>query len=397
MNDRHLLGKKSWNVYNADNIARVRRDEAAAKAAEEAEEQRMQEIDAQRRLAILRGEEPPPLPEREEPNAIVPSSTREAESGYPNTARPRRQRKKPGEDDTDFELRLAREQTEASSANALEQTRNPTSSAPIVDRAGHIDLLGDEKARAHTERNEDAERDARAKRREIEDQYRMRLANAAGKGAVSEPWYSQSDHAAVAAPSKDVWGNEDPRRKERQAQRLIANDPLAIMKQASAKMKELKQQRQKIAEEREKELKQLRKEEKHADLVRARVPVRHAESRIEIATTAGMSTGRTMNESDTEMKTVSDTDHTETGTTVETGMGGTMNGSGTETKTMRAEDLMEIGAIAGMAIAGTLNRSGTESKSTCAAMVLAPPSADRDITETTNDEIPQGVKYAPLN
>jgi len=110
-----------------------------------------------------------------------------------------------------------------------------------------------------------------------------------------------------------------------------------------------------------------------------------------------MSTGRTMNESDTEMKTVSDTDHTETGTTVETGMGGTMNGSGTETKTMRAEDLMEIGAIAGMAIAGTLNRSGTESKSTCAGMVLAPPSADRDITETTNDEIPQGVKYAPLN
>ncbi|OAQ88328.1 homocitrate synthase [Purpureocillium lilacinum] len=376
----HLLGKKSWNVYNADNIARVRRDEAAAKAAEEAEEQRMQEIDAQRRLAILRGEEPPPLPEREEPNAIVPSSTREAESGYPNTARPRRQRKKPGEDDTDFELRLAREQTEASSANALEQTRNPTSSAPIVDRAGHIDLLGDEKARAHTERNEDAERDARAKRREIEDQYRMRLANAAGKGAVSEPWYSQSDHAAVAAPSKDVWGNEDPRRKERQAQRLIANDPLAIMKQASAKMKELKQQRQKIAEEREKELKQLRKEEKR----------REKEKRREERVKRG-------HRRRSEMKTVSDTDHTETGTTVETGMGGTMNGSGTETKTMRAEDLMEIGAIAGMAIAGTLNRSGTESKSTCAAMVLAPPSADRDITETTNDEIPQGVKYAPLN
>lgn len=51
----HLLGKKSWNVYNTDNIERVRRDEAAARAREEADEQRMQEEDAERRLKILRG------------------------------------------------------------------------------------------------------------------------------------------------------------------------------------------------------------------------------------------------------------------------------------------------------------------------------------------------------
>ena len=30
----HLLGKKSWNVYNTDNVERVRKDEAEARARE---------------------------------------------------------------------------------------------------------------------------------------------------------------------------------------------------------------------------------------------------------------------------------------------------------------------------------------------------------------------------
>ncbi|CCF31962.1 hypothetical protein CH063_00727, partial [Colletotrichum higginsianum] len=77
----HLLGKKSWNVYNADNIARVRRDEAAAKAKEEAEEQRMQEVDAERRLAILRGEAPPPLAPVEAPEDEPRPRDRDSGSG----------------------------------------------------------------------------------------------------------------------------------------------------------------------------------------------------------------------------------------------------------------------------------------------------------------------------
>ena len=58
----HLLGKKSWNVYNHDNIEAVRRDEAAAAARQEARDQVMQEQDALRRTAILRGETPPTFP-----------------------------------------------------------------------------------------------------------------------------------------------------------------------------------------------------------------------------------------------------------------------------------------------------------------------------------------------
>ncbi|KAJ6441821.1 fungal specific transcription factor domain-containing protein [Purpureocillium lavendulum] len=273
----HLLGKKSWNVYNADNIARVRRDEVAAKAAEEAEEQRMQEIDAQRRLAILRGEEPPPLPDEEDARVVAKSTERSRELEYPRSAGPRRQRKRQDEDDTDYELRLAREKNETRK-NELEQTRNPTSSAPIVDHSGHIDLFGDEKTRAHAEKNQDAEEESRAKRRQYEDQYTMRLANAAGRGGTNNPWYSQSDAAAMETPPKDVWGNEDPRRKERQAQRLAASDPLAMMKQGAAKVRELKKERQRIAAEREDELKQLRKEERRREKERHREK-RHRDER----------------------------------------------------------------------------------------------------------------------
>ncbi|KAI9158606.1 hypothetical protein HJFPF1_06604 [Paramyrothecium foliicola] len=255
----HLLGKKSWNVYNADNVARVRRDEAAAKAAEEAEEQRMQEVDAQRRLAILRGEVPPPLPEAEEHQAVT---SRDA-PGIP-AAIGRKKRKRPGEDDTDFELRIARERNELSVA-PLEPTKKITSSAPIVDATGHIDLFGDERERAHAQKNEEAEKEARKKKKEFEDQYTMRFSNAAGRDGIQKPWYSEADLAANEPITKDVWGRNDPNRKDRASQRMAADDPLAMMKKGATKVRELKHERTKFQEEREAELKQLRREERHRE------------------------------------------------------------------------------------------------------------------------------------
>ncbi|KAM0345912.1 hypothetical protein ACHAPU_005963 [Fusarium lateritium] len=262
----HLLGKKSWNVYNADNVARVRRDEAAAKAAEEGEEQRMQEIDAQRRLAILRGEEPPPIEDAEPPRSDEPSAhDRDAlqKGGM------RRKRKRPGEDDTDFEMRLAKE-GENSAIVRLEPERKSTSSAPIVDRNGHIDLLGDEKSRAHAEKNEEAEKEAKKKKQSYEDQYMMRFSNAPGKDGVLRPWYSQSDTAAPDASSKDIWGNQDPNRKERDTKRMVSSDPLAMMKQGASKVRELKQDRKRFLEEREAEVKQMRRDERHHEKRRRR-------------------------------------------------------------------------------------------------------------------------------
>ncbi|XWX01632.1 hypothetical protein V2A60_009660 [Cordyceps javanica] len=262
----HLLGKKSWNVYNKDNIERVRRDEANAKAAEEAEEQRMQEVDAARRLAILRGEAPPPI-EQEEEVAVAVADPDAAGSRQPphRLGTGRRPRKRHGEDDTDFELRIAKEREDAVSRAAAE-ARRATSSAPIVDRRGHIDLFGgDDKSRAHAEKNEEAERESSRKKREYEDQYTMRFTNAGGKAGTDAPWYSAAaddgSEGQTRRVMKNVWGRDDPQRKERDEKRIVASDPLAMMKQGAARVRELKQERRRFQEERGRELRQMKRED----------------------------------------------------------------------------------------------------------------------------------------
>ncbi|KAI1095287.1 hypothetical protein F5B19DRAFT_440874 [Rostrohypoxylon terebratum] len=268
----HLLGKKSWNVYNPKNIERVRRDEAAAKEREEAEEQRQQEVDAERRLAILRGEVPPPLPPPE-PSAVDDTSSRKRDRDE-EPRRERKKRKRVGEDDTDFELRLARER--ANAAPKTSDTLVKRSDAPLVDHRGHIDLFPEERSRVPNEKNAEAEQEAAKKKREYEDQYTMRFSNAAGKDGLTGPWYAKGGDMKdivdgnLEAPSKDVWGNEDPRRKEREAARVVANDPLAMMKRGAAKVREVEKERRQLNEERERELKQLRKEERRKERRRKR-------------------------------------------------------------------------------------------------------------------------------
>ncbi|KAI1084869.1 hypothetical protein F5B20DRAFT_223445 [Whalleya microplaca] len=275
----HLLGKKSWNVYNTANIERVRRDEAAAAAREEAEEQRQQDADAARRLALLRGEEPPPLsPPRPTDDDATRSGSgkRDRDEQWTSRGEPRKRRKRAGEDDTDFEVRLARERV-ASAAGHSDGAVVKSSDAPLVDSAGHIDLFPqgssttkDEKRAPHKhEKNAEAEKEAAAKRREFEDQYTMRFANAAGRdkdGLVAGGvWYAKGGEVVDAhldAPGKDVWGNEDPRHKDREAKRVVASDPLAMMKRGAARIREVERERRLVNEEKERELKELRREER---------------------------------------------------------------------------------------------------------------------------------------
>ncbi|KAA8631244.1 hypothetical protein SMACR_08260 [Sordaria macrospora] len=271
----HLLGKKSWNVYNTDNVARVRRDEAEARAREEAEEQRMQQVDAERRLAILRGEVPPSL---EEPvSSADPSND-------PGRRRHRerdllaggRKRKRAGEDDTDFEMRVARERAMVG-ANAASELSGPvvnsassTTAASLVDSKGHITLFAEEELKL-AEKGEDLETEAAKRKREEAEQHQVRFTSAAGRDsegllAKNGPWYATPDgDVAALVPSKNVFGKEDPGRKAREVERLSASDPLAMMKRGAKMVREINKERERENEERERVLRELGREERRRE------------------------------------------------------------------------------------------------------------------------------------
>ncbi|KXT10325.1 hypothetical protein AC579_1024 [Pseudocercospora musae] len=275
----HLLGKKSWNVYNADNVERVRRDEAEAKAREEAVEQRMQEEDAQRRIASLRGEKVAPLVEHVE----QPKEDDWRRSKHDDTygRRDRKRRKLRGEDDTDRDIRYARQITDTGTRATQELLKSKEKEAPLQDHAGNIQLFPawDEKALRATQKNEEVEAEKAKKRRREEDQVTMRFSNAAGyQNGMQKPWYSESDNRSSTKNSdptmsrnelmlaemkgKDVWGNEDPRRKEREQIRISSNDPFAAMQHAQKQLKQSERDRQAWQKRQQAELEQLKKEQR---------------------------------------------------------------------------------------------------------------------------------------
>jgi hypothetical protein len=247
----------------------VKADEAAAAAEEAADEQRMQELDAERRAAILRGLTPPPLPTEEPIDKKGSGRAGKSRDG----GHDRKRRKLTGEDETDMEIRLAQKTTGPKEDEhvAVLKLRKPTNDAPLEDHAGNINLFPvDHKEAMKREKNAEAEKEKKKKQQAFEDQYTMRLSNAAGKGGLESPWY-----AAAKAPredvddgtkligypgfmDKDVWGNEDPRRKEREQNRIVSNDPFAFMQKAQAQLKRSKEDKKKWAKEREQELMDLR-------------------------------------------------------------------------------------------------------------------------------------------
>ena len=284
----HLLGKKSWNVYNPENVARVKRDEAQAKAREEEDERRMQEVDAERRIQILRGERPsspPPPPVSQSPSE---TASRQGRTSVDDAGRYRKRRRLVGEDDTDRDIRIAREDAAQADSKRKELTLasrrdGKDTQAPLLDTAGHINLFPAEGTNGKAEKNKETEAEAQRKKQSYEDQYTMRFSNAAGfKESVSrQPWYSSTAQMATAPdsmPEKNVWGNEDPMRKEREKARMDANDPLAAMKRGVRQLKATEQERKRWNEEKRKEIEQLKREEHHGSRHRRRRRSRSVDS-----------------------------------------------------------------------------------------------------------------------
>lgn len=229
----------------------------------------MQEVDAERRIKILRGERPPTPPPPPSHPSSEPGTLPERKISD-STGKFRKRRRVAGENDTDRDIRYAREDAAQAVAQreelvlASRKAGASIADAPILDSAGHINLFPS--AGAKSDKNPEAEAEAARKKRSYEDQYTMRFSNAAGfKETIGRnPWYSSTGQDLMAPgsiPSKDVWGNEDPRRKERAQARMSANDPLAAMKRGVQRLKTSEQERKRWNDEKRREVDAMKADE----------------------------------------------------------------------------------------------------------------------------------------
>jgi len=136
--------------------------------------------------------------------------------------------------------------------------------APIEDHAGHIQLFTAPPPKSiRAQKNEEVEMEKKRKERELEDQYTMRFSNAAGNrvDVKERPWYfaSVSGKDSMTAPKVratsgvNAFGREDAGREKRDEKRLDAADPMAMMKQAQVKIKQVERDRDLWKQERERE------------------------------------------------------------------------------------------------------------------------------------------------
>ncbi len=223
----------------------MRRDEAEAQAKEDEQDRLHQLVDSERRLQLLRGHQVDDFPPQEKSPLPVSHKGDHSHS--------RKRRRIAGEDDTDRDMRLAKA---AATLPPRTSGASRASDGPLMDSRGHIDLFPSRSQ--HKEKNLEAEAERANKKREYKDQYTMRFSNAAGfKQSLNAPWYSTAGQNDAEVTDKDVWGNNDIGRREREKMRVEANDPLAVMKRGVKQLREVEKSRRDWMAERESELQEL--------------------------------------------------------------------------------------------------------------------------------------------
>ena len=222
----------------------------------------MQEVDAERRIQTLRGIR---TQQSEAPAASNEQAHGQRDS-HGGSGRERKRRRIAGEDDTDRDIRVAQEMSAVVSVKpdqSMKQSRS--SDAPLLDSKGHINLFPMEGSKHHVPKNKEAEAESARKKKEYEDQYTMRFSNAAGfkQSIGSKPWYQITGTVeATTSVSKDVWGNKDPRRKEREISRIAADDPLAMIEKGVKQLREVEKEREAWRKDRDKELDEMARAER---------------------------------------------------------------------------------------------------------------------------------------
>lgn len=217
------------------------RDEAVAEAAERDKSRLDRDREAETRIDLLRGnEEHRKMVDAEPPRALEDGDAPSKESRKDS----RKRKRLPGEDDTDRDLRHAMERAEGGRDVAvarLRATKPEEADAPITDRRGNINLFP-ETSKGHRRRRTEEDKEKR-RQKEAEENMGMPLKEALGRHGSERTWYLDADGTVKDRQGRDVWGNEDPRRIRRDSQRVASADPLAFMKQAQTRLKEVQRER----------------------------------------------------------------------------------------------------------------------------------------------------------
>lgn len=226
------MGKKSWNVYNRDSIARVRRDEVAAELREKEEQRRVDEADAESRLQVLRGAS----------DGIHTEDKLANEEKHDQAHRSTKKRRLDSQGTTQ--------------RGGLSSTSSWQREISLEDNHGHINLFPEGEARKE-KGNVEVAAESKKRQQEIEGQYTMRLSDAAGRNiGPGGPWYNEPvrNGSLTTAVPKNVWGKDDPRRRDREKKRTDANDPLAMIKKGVKQLREADKHREDWRAQRERDL-----------------------------------------------------------------------------------------------------------------------------------------------